>query len=74
VDLPDVWVLDAGKTGRLHHGIGVGVTNVQLAGLVVAVSLDDAHVILILGSYLLVLLGARNESDLNIAKIVRYAN
>ena len=55
-DLPNICRIHASKTGRLHNRVGMVEADVELGGLVVAVRLDDAHVLLVLGSHLLVLL------------------
>ncbi len=41
----------------------MGVSDAELAGLVVAVGLDDAHVVLVLGRHLFVLLGIRTGTS-----------
>ena len=53
---PDVRRLHAGEAGGLHHRVRVLPSNLQLGRLVVTVRLDDAHVVLVLGGNLLILL------------------
>ena len=53
---PDVRRLHAGEAGGLHHRVRVLPSNLQLGRLVVTVRLDGAHVVLVLGGNLLILL------------------
>ncbi len=64
-NLPDVRILYAGEAGGLNDRVGMGVSDAELAGLVVAVGLDEAHVVLVLGRHLLVLLGIRKGNVLH---------
>ena len=53
---PDVRRLHAGEAGGLYHRVWVLPSNLQLGRLVVTIRLDDAHVVLVLGGNLLILL------------------
>ena len=56
VILPDVCRFNTGQTGSLHHGIRMLQPDIELGGFVITVGFYHAHIILVFGSYLLVIL------------------